>query len=190
MKITKKDAFNIPNIMGYFRIALIPVFVWRFLTAQTRFDYYIAAGIVLLSGFTDLFDGKIARKYNMITELGKALDPIADKLTQGIIALCLMIKVQHMWIIFVILAIKETFMGVCNIIAMKRNGKKLDGAMWFGKTCTFVLDVSLVIIIAFFAQLAQCQWILNALIALDAGFLTLSFVMYIPVFAKIMRKEG
>ena len=53
MKLQKKEIFSIPNILGYIRILLIPLFTWRYLTAQSQADYYAAAGIVLLSGLTD-----------------------------------------------------------------------------------------------------------------------------------------
>lgn len=96
MKIQKREIFSIPNVLGYIRILLIPLFVWRYLTAQSGADYYTAAGIVLLSGLTDLFDGLIARRFHMITELGKVLDPIADKLTQAAIVFCLMFRVRWM----------------------------------------------------------------------------------------------
>lgn len=80
----KKEIFSIPNIMGYARIILIPIFVWTYYTAEEMMDYYFAAFVILLSGLTDMLDGYVARKYDMITELGKVLDPIADKLTQGL----------------------------------------------------------------------------------------------------------
>ena len=76
-----KERFSIPNLMGYFRLLLIPVFCYLYLAKEA---YHWAAGVVLLSSLTDLFDGMIARKFNMITNLGKALDPIADQLTHGI----------------------------------------------------------------------------------------------------------
>lgn len=83
-KITAKEIFSIPNLMGYFRILLIPVFTWIYVQADSVSDYYTAAVLVGISGLTDMFDGKVARKFNMITELGKFIDPLADKLTQGL----------------------------------------------------------------------------------------------------------
>ena len=85
-RFNKKDLFTIPNLMGYFRILLIPVFCYFYIKKQA---YLLAAGIVLISSLTDLFDGYIARRFNMVTELGKALDPVADKLTHAALALCL-----------------------------------------------------------------------------------------------------
>ena len=79
----RKQLLSIPNLMGYFRILLIPVIVWRYVTAETVTDYYIAAVMIGISGITDFLDGFVARRFHMITKVGKALDPIADKLTQG-----------------------------------------------------------------------------------------------------------
>ena len=82
MKPKKAEIFSIPNVLSYFRIILIPCFVYVYVTSDTQAGHILAAVIILVSGLTDLLDGKIARKFNMITELGKALDPLADKLTR------------------------------------------------------------------------------------------------------------
>ena len=105
-----KERFSIPNLMGYFRLLLIPV--W-------------AAGVVLLSSLTDLFDGMIARKFNMITNLGKALDPIADKLTHGALALCLAFRYPQMWVLFGLMVLKEGYMVVMGLLFF-RKGKMLN----------------------------------------------------------------
>ena len=102
-----KERFSIPNLMGYFRLLLIPVFCYLYLAKEA---YHWAAGVVLLSSLTDLFDGMIARKFNMITNLGKALDPIADKLTHGALALCLAFRYPQMWVLFGLMVLKEGYM--------------------------------------------------------------------------------
>ena len=96
-RFSKKEIFSIPNLMGYFRILLIPVFCYLYITAETEREYLYAALVVLLSSLTDLFDGKIARRFHMVTELGKALDPIADKLTHAALAICLATRYPMMW---------------------------------------------------------------------------------------------
>lgn len=110
-KIKKQEIWSIPNCMGYFRILLIPVFCVIYLNADSVRDYYLAAGIVLVSTITDLFDGKVARKFNMVTELGKFVDPFADKLTHGAVALCLCTRYKRMIWLVVLMAIKEGFMA-------------------------------------------------------------------------------
>ena len=78
----KKEICTIPNMLSIFRLVLIPVYIYIYLNATESYHYSIAAGILAISCLTDMIDGKIARKFNMISELGKVLDPLADKLTQ------------------------------------------------------------------------------------------------------------
>lgn len=186
MKLTKKEVFSIPNILSFVRILLIPVFMVFYLTAKTPMDYYIAAAVILISGLTDMADGLIARKCHMITELGKVLDPIADKLTQAAIVFTLIFRFPAMFFLFVLLAVKEIFMGVNGLILLKK-GKKLDGAMWFGKLSTAVLYVVMFIFIAVptLPDLAA-----NILMIVAGFFLALSFILYIPIFAGMHKHSN
>lgn len=145
-KIKKEEIWSIPNCMGYFRILLIPFFCVIYLNADSVKDYYLAAGLVLVSTITDLFDGKVARKFNMVTELGKFVDPFADKLTHGAVALCLCTRYKRMIWLVALMAIKEGFMAVMGLINL-RHGKKLDGAKWYGKICTATLFVVLGVLV-------------------------------------------
>ena len=85
----KKQILTIPNLLSVVRLALIPVIVWLYSYEK---NYYAAIGVILLSGATDIIDGWIARHFNMISDFGKALDPLADKLTQAALLLCLLSK--------------------------------------------------------------------------------------------------
>ena len=123
----KKDIYTIPNILVYFRFLLVIVFiVIYFLPISVEdilINHYICAGIVLLAGFTDFLDGQIARRFNMVTELGKAIDPLADKLMQFAIALCLLITYFHIWtfiLMLTIFAIKEITLLIYRIIIRKK----------------------------------------------------------------------
>ena len=96
---------TIPNILSIFRIILIPIFTYEFLAES---DYTLAGIILIVSGLTDCLDGYIARRFNMITNLGKVLDPVADKLTQVMSALCLALKdFDIMWFVLAFLVIKD-----------------------------------------------------------------------------------
>ena len=77
-----KDLVAIPNILCYLRIIMVGVFLYIYNTATSQNDYYIAMLVVMVAGITDFLDGRIARKFNMITDLGKVIDPVADKLMQ------------------------------------------------------------------------------------------------------------
>lgn len=181
--ITKKsDLWTIPNLMGYFRILLIPVFVFFYLRSDTVRDSYIAAAIIGLSGFTDLFDGMIARRFNMVTELGKLLDPVADKATFGAMLICLTIRHHWMAAILILFALKEGFMGIMGLIMLKRNGRKLDGAMWYGKVCTASLYI-IIFVIMLLPMLSETA--VNILIGIGAAIMLFTWMMYIPVFYKM-----
>ncbi|WP_010096442.1 CDP-alcohol phosphatidyltransferase family protein [Ornithinibacillus scapharcae] len=185
MKLSTKEIFTIPNILSYIRLLLIPIFVYIYVTSDGPSDYYIAAIIILISGLTDLFDGLIARKFNQITELGKTVDPVADKLTQAAIVGCLMFRYEYMWILVVLLVVKELFMGINGLILLKK-GRKLDGAMWFGKVSTAVFYAATFILIGFPEISSQLATILMFITGI---FLGLSFILYIPEFLKLYRNK-
>ncbi|WMJ24416.1 CDP-alcohol phosphatidyltransferase family protein [Paludicola sp. MB14-C6] len=188
MKVTKKEALNIPNILCYIRILLIPFFCYYLITADSDnlYRYAIGAGLIVLSGITDLFDGLIARRCNMITDLGKAIDPIADKLTQFSIAVCLTIKIPYMIYLVLIVFVKEIAMGILCLILLKQN-KKLDGAMWFGKVATAVYYAAMFLIIVLTILDANPVWNV-VLISIASVFMLFSFGMYLPVFYRLYKK--
>ena len=97
IKDWKKEVFSIPNLLSFFRILLIPVYIAIYCNAKMASDYYLAAMILAVSCITDLVDGKIARKFHMVTTLGKILDPLADKATQFALILCLAGKYPILW---------------------------------------------------------------------------------------------
>lgn len=139
----KREYFSIPNLMGYFRILLVPVFAVLYLRAETARDYLVAALVLGISALTDCFDGKIARRFNMVTEWGKFIDPLADKITQCVTALCLTTRYPLMVWLAALLLCKELLLAVLGAVFLHM-GKKMDGAHWCGKVATVILDCSLV----------------------------------------------
>ena len=147
-----KGSLTVPNLLCVIRIILVPVFAVLFLKGNQ-----IAAVIVLaVSGLTDFFDGKIARRFNQVSELGKILDPVADKLTQLTIAVILLIKflqsdnkVIHAfgWVFIVFLA-KEAVMVIGGLL-MLMFGLKPGAAEMPGKVATMVFYVGMILIVAF-----------------------------------------
>ena len=180
-RISKKELLSIPNLMGYFRLTMIPVFVYLYLEASSDADYYRAALVMGLSSITDMFDGMIARKFNMITEFGKFLDPLADKLTHGAILLCLLSRYPLILLLLVLFVLKEGFMLVMGAVKL-RKGKKLDGAKWFGKCCTALLFVVLFILLLF-PHLSLAA--VNMLILVCAAAMAVTLLLYIPVFRRM-----
>lgn len=187
-KITKKELLSIPNCMGYFRILLIPVFCILYLTADSVREEYLAAIILLISTITDFLDGKIARYFHMITEFGKLLDPVADKLTHAAVAVCLSFRYPLLRYLIILMIIKEGFMIVMGLWNLKYS-QKLDGAKWFGKICTATLFLLLLALVVF-------PWIpkktADFFILAEMVIMLLTLVLYIPEFQKMKknRKKG
>jgi cardiolipin synthase len=128
-----------------FRIALALVYLHLFLTLDVEGKPLILAGILLLSALTDCLDGKIARRFHMVSELGKILDPIADKLTQGILLICLLYRYQTAKYVLLIFLLKEGYMFVKGLKTISVTGKN-EGAMWYGKINTTVFYVVMVLL--------------------------------------------
>lgn len=181
IKDWKKNVFTIPNILSLLRLALIPLYMYIYLNATTDAHYYISSGILAVSCLTDLIDGQIARRCNMISTLGKILDPIADKATQFTLIFCLAVRrnLPLLWVMITIFIAKEGFQLIAGgMILMK--GKILSGAILHGKVCTAILFISLVVMVIF--PHMSDNWV-NLLVIIDGLFLIISFVAYILVYA-------
>lgn len=178
IKNWKKEIFTIPNILSLFRLALIPVYVLIYLNAKEPSHYFISAGILAVSCLTDLIDGKIARKFNMISTLGKILDPLADKLTQFTLILCLGVRYQALRYLFALFLIKEGFQTIAGMVNL-RKGKMLDGALISGKVCTTVLFSSLIVMVLI-PTLETTT--VNVIAMIDALFMVIAFLDYIRAY--------
>lgn len=133
--IKKKTVLTVPNILSFFRLLLIPLIIWLYCSQKA---YGLTALVLILSAVTDLADGFIARKWNLISDLGKALDPIADKLTQIATMWCLLSRFPYLWMPLALLMVKEVFLGTMSLYAVKKSGV-VYGADWHGKLCTVLL---------------------------------------------------
>jgi len=186
IKDWKKEIFSIPNVLSMIRIALIPLYIIIYLNAETIYHYYISAGILAVSCLTDLIDGKIARHFNMITTVGKVLDPFADKATQFTLILCLTIRrdLPLLWALVALFVAKETFQLIAGSLIL-RKGKILSGAVLPGKICTAILFITLVLMIML-PDLSDS--VINYICMIDAVFLTISFIAYILVYAGKIQK--
>lgn len=183
---TKKEIFSIPNILTYFRILLIPVFVVLYINSRNNLGVHIAAvSVVALSGLTDMLDGKIARHCNMITELGKILDPVADKLTQCAIMICLAMRYSLLWAFIGALVVKEVTMAVLGMVFLKK-GRKLKGAHWYGKVSTVVFYLVMIALLVVPPSKMPVE-LSVVLILLSGVFMIFSFIMYIRVYFSMAR---
>jgi cardiolipin synthase len=181
IKDWKKEILTIPNLLSLFRLVLIPVYVVIYLNArEDSADYYIAAGILAVSCLTDLIDGKIARHFNMISTIGKILDPLADKATQFALILCLSMKYPVLWFLVGVFIIKESFQLIAGGINL-RKGKMLKGALMSGKICTTVLFISLILMVMI-PTLPDST--VNIIAAVDMLFMLISFGDYLVTYFK------
>lgn len=141
---SRKKIFTIPNLLSAFRLILIPFFVWAYCVGEA---YLLAAGILLLSGITDMADGFIARRFHMVSDLGKMLDPVADKLTQIAMLFCLTTRFPMMWFPLVLSAVKEISVGITSLLVIRKSGI-VTGAVWHGKVTTTLLYIMMLVHLA------------------------------------------
>lgn len=135
MKNKKNQILTIPNLLSLLRLAMIPLLMWLYLEKQ---EYLWTAAVLILSAATDIADGIIARKFNMVSDFGKALDPVADKLTQIAMLFCLVSRFSNLLILLVLLIVKEIISGIMSLLAIRKTGK-VYGADWHGKVTTVLL---------------------------------------------------
>lgn len=174
IKNWKKEIFSIPNLLSLFRLLIIPVYIVLYLNATEPYQYFTAGGIMVVSCLTDMIDGKIARRYDMITTLGKILDPVADKVTQFSLTLCLSLKYPVLQPVLALFLVKEIFQAVIGLVNLIR-GKMLPGALMAGKICTTVLFISLITLVLF---PDMNPFFVDTIAYLDAFFLLISFISY------------
>ncbi len=171
-KISASDIFTLPNILSFIRLAMIPFIVWLYCVKENA---VLTAVLLIASGITDIVDGFIARHFNMISDIGKALDPVADKCTQLATLLCLFTRYKRMMIPFIMLLVKEVINGTVNLISAKKN-KRVDGADWHGKVSTVLLYSMLVLHILW---INIPPYVSNISIGICILMMIVSFVLYL-----------
>ena len=177
-KSWKQDILTIPNLLSLFRLGLIPVYVSLYLRAREPVQYYTAGAILAVSCLTDAVDGKIARHFNMISTLGIILDPLADKLTQFSLTLCLSLRYPTLKQVLMLFVVKELFQLTLGVVNLSR-GKMLPGALMTGKVCTTVLFVSLTCLVLF-PNINNT--VVSVMAVINASFLLISFFSYISAY--------
>ncbi|MFW5780692.1 MAG: CDP-diacylglycerol--glycerol-3-phosphate 3-phosphatidyltransferase [Bacillota bacterium] len=155
MKIDKKELRNIPNVLCLIRVASVPIFMFFILFGGLveGYTYFVLIGLAtfILSSSTDVFDGHIARKYNMVTELGKFLDPFADKVMHVGVILSLSIIGYVHWSIIALLAFKEITMIILATLLVNR--KIVIQANFMGKLASITLSIG--VIVSFFIAVPE-----------------------------------
>lgn len=177
--------FTIPNILSTIRILLIPVFLWLYLVEK---NYLMATIIIFISGFTDVVDGFIARKFNLISKVGKVLDPTADKLTQAAVLLALMVRFDHMIIAFIVLAFKETVMLTLGIVLYNQS-KQITGSKWHGKIAAMVVYAMLVTHLIWGIKSEMPLNLSYITVGAAIGAMIISLILYIKDYLILLKQN-
>ena len=180
---------TVPNIISIARIILVPVFcVLYFLPGMKG----IAFAVIIISGISDLLDGMIARKFNQISDLGKVLDPIADKLFHLSTVFCFCLDKVVSWIFFAFMIAKELFMIIGGIVFYKKTEGGVIASKWYGKLTSSILFSTFMI--AFFLDFADVKHeittvVLSVLFCIALAFSISTVISYTKTAIKINNEK-
>lgn len=191
MKFDRKELFTIPNILTYIRIICVPFFIWLMLDKSIPNNVYIAFGLFLFASVTDMVDGYVARHYNLISDIGKVIDPVADKMLQVSTLLCLTIIGNIHWAFPLVFFLKELYMilgGIAIIKIMKSD--YIIQSNFFGKGATWLN--SLGIVMGFFVKQGNRAYDISVYVILSIGavFAVITAIIYTVEFVKFRKKEN
>ena len=162
-----RKILTIPNLLSLLRLIMIPQLMWLYLRKQ---DYVQTVILLALSGATDVLDGIIARKFNMISDFGKAFDPVADKLTQMAMLYCVGTTFPEIRFLLILLVVKEVLSGIMSLVSIRKTGQ-VQGAQWHGKVVTVLLYTLI-------ADRIVPGLLSHALLIVCAGMMLLSMALY------------
>ena len=182
MKSDKMQIWTIPNLLSLLRLLMIPLFVWLYLNGYEGWTAFV----LILSGLTDVVDGFIARHFGQVSDIGKALDPIADKLTQAAMLLCLMARYPVMIVPFILLAVKEVYAGITGLLVICRTNV-VPVAEWHGKATTLLL-YGMMILHVVWQDIPF--WTSNVLTVACIVMMTLSLVLYARRNIRAIHNNG
>ena len=170
-KSLRQQIFTVPNILTYVRFLLIPLIIWLYCGKQSP---EWTAAVVILSGITDVVDGFIARRFDMITDLGKAMDPIADKLTQISVLFCLTTRFPMLLAPLGLMIVKELTSLSVRAVIRKKTGH-VQGAVWHGKLNTVVIHSVMLLHIVWYDIPSFVSWIS---VCVSMLIMSVSFALY------------
>lgn len=178
-RLTKSSILTVPNLLTCIRLILIPVIIVLYAYEKD----FAALAVILISSVTDIADGIIARKFNMISDIGKVLDPIADKLTQGTVCICLATRHPIVWVLVVVLAVKETIMFLMGCVLLKVSDV-VPYSRWYGKACTVITEASIMLFVLWNSIPDNI-----ALIVIDVciSAIFISFILYVQFYADLIK---
>ena len=184
----KDRILTLPNLLSFLRICLIPLFIWLYFNHK---ESGLAAVVFIISGFTDVIDGIIARKFNMVSDFGKFFDPIADKLTQITVMACLIFDYPLLSVMLGLLAVKEMLAAILNMITLKKTGFVV-AAVWHGKLTTVVIYATIFVHLVWplFTSALTLDLISKLFIAASIVIMLFSAVLYTISDIKTIRNKA
>lgn len=187
-EVISKDLMTIPNAISFIRILLITPFVAFFIAAKYITGNYIPAVVIIaISGISDLFDGMIARKFHQESELGKVLDPLADKLTLIAVGVCLIFIEPYVLPLMIIMVLKDVLMIIGGTIVINK-GVIPPKSSWYGKVSTFMFYISVAMVVLMEVFNFHNETISLTVLGFTAGMMIFSLINYTIIFFKIQKQ--
>ena len=189
-EVISKDLMTIPNAISFVRILLITPFVTLFIAAKYHIiDSYLPAVVILaISGLSDLFDGMIARKFHQESELGKVLDPLADKLTLIAVGVCLIFIEPYVLPLMIIMVLKDVLMIIGGTIIINQ-GVIPPKSSWYGKASTFMFYISVALVVLMEVFNFHNETVSLAVLGVTSGMMIFSLVNYAIIFFRIQKQN-
>ena len=181
-RLQKKEIFTIPNLLSLFRLCLIPLIVYEYCSVQNT---TLAVLFIALSALTDVLDGKIARRFNMVSDVGKVLDPIADKLTQAALIICLISRYKWALGLVILFAVREVIVGTLGYFTLTQT-HCVNSAKWYGKATTVIIYTVMMVLILFPGISENTA---NILLAICAAAILFACVMYCRFYRDFLAEK-
>ena len=173
---------NLPNMLSLLRLCMVPLYVIVYFSGMKN-AHLLALLVYALATFTDFLDGYLARKNNCITNLGKVLDPLGDKMLTTAVLVCLLIDgIIPGWIVLIIVA-KEVLMGLGGLVIHRKAKVEIPPSNYIGKTATVLFFVVCAILMLFNID----HTVAVALVSLAVAVSLAAFVSYLCRFIRIMK---
>lgn len=183
-RVDTEDILTIPNILSFLRILLITPFMILFLNG----NYVWASLMIIISGLTDCVDGFIARKFNQVSEFGKVLDPVADKLTLLAVGVGICIISPEVITVMVILIIKDILMMVGGLSLIK-NDIKPPPARWYGKVGTVLFYLSVCTIVVLKVADINVPYLSLIMLSVTAATMIFALIKYFLLFLDLLKNS-
>ncbi len=182
-RLKRENILTIPNGLSLVRLLLLPLIVRSYCVYH---DAWGTVALVALSGLTDVADGWIARQFNMVSDVGKVLDPIADKATQAAMVLCLLERTRWMVLLLCLLLARELLLAVWGVIALHQTDT-INCSKWHGKLCTGVI-YAVMIVLFLFPQLPALA--VEVMVLVCAALVVLTGTLYGCFYFRFLRDSG